>query len=317
MGRPSDASLTQQYQRGLWRCPVCMDLFKLFKDEQARQQLANLLCLPLMPPELTDYVLRNYIDCPIYPIEKWNHFSLIQERPRLNMCFPLIGIFYTRGQGIVQNEYYQIGVTRKIPIYISEIIHGVTAVGWLFVTAYFNLQYGIVLIKNHTLLFGYIYFGLSAFLILMDVGFILMQIIITINSSDHNQVDQFYCPDCTEVNIFQLNKPFFVLNEQTAQVLSKDACRRCLRPSPTESGILSDIGNQLQVPIKLQPVSVSSTDLMVAKMRDNSWFGQYIKPSTYVTCHGISFVVESIAFFGTAIMAIAGALMRKYAHCFM
>ncbi|CAF1020052.1 unnamed protein product [Didymodactylos carnosus] len=72
MGRPSDASLTQQYQRGLWRCPVCMDLFKLFKDEQARQQLANLLCLPLMPPELTDYVLRNYIDCPIYSIEKWN-----------------------------------------------------------------------------------------------------------------------------------------------------------------------------------------------------------------------------------------------------
>ncbi|CAF1366630.1 unnamed protein product [Didymodactylos carnosus] len=34
--------------------------------------------------KLTDYVLRNYIDCPRYPIEKWNHFNLIQDRPRTN-----------------------------------------------------------------------------------------------------------------------------------------------------------------------------------------------------------------------------------------
>ncbi|CAF1117686.1 unnamed protein product [Didymodactylos carnosus] len=85
---------------------IASGLVKLFKDAQTRQQLANLFTLLLMPPEeviglfcaivegfsnmddkllkLTDYVLRNYIECPRYPIEKWNHFNLIEERPRTN-----------------------------------------------------------------------------------------------------------------------------------------------------------------------------------------------------------------------------------------
>ncbi|CAF1251165.1 unnamed protein product [Didymodactylos carnosus] len=34
--------------------------------------------------KLTDYILRNYIEHARFPIEKWNHFDLIEERPRTN-----------------------------------------------------------------------------------------------------------------------------------------------------------------------------------------------------------------------------------------
>ncbi|CAF1136436.1 unnamed protein product [Didymodactylos carnosus] len=34
--------------------------------------------------KLTDYILKNYIEHARFPIEKWNHFDLIEERPRTN-----------------------------------------------------------------------------------------------------------------------------------------------------------------------------------------------------------------------------------------
>ncbi|CAF1635216.1 unnamed protein product, partial [Didymodactylos carnosus] len=94
------------FGQNIWKRIQKYGLVKLYKDKQIRQQLANILSLPLMPPDdvtglfvdiveepsnldnkflkLTDYILKNYIEHARFPIEKWNHFDLIEERPRTN-----------------------------------------------------------------------------------------------------------------------------------------------------------------------------------------------------------------------------------------
>jgi hypothetical protein len=94
------------FGQNVWRQLKKRGLVRLSKDTEARRQIANLLSLPLLPPneintamsniieeisnvhnnftKLTDYILHTYIDNPRYPISFWNLFDVIGTRPRTN-----------------------------------------------------------------------------------------------------------------------------------------------------------------------------------------------------------------------------------------
>ncbi|CAF3431675.1 unnamed protein product [Rotaria sp. Silwood2] len=94
------------YAKNVWKKIKKYGLAKLSKQENIRPQIANIISVPLIPPneinnsmekiidelcdvnskfdKLTDYIINNYIDDGRFPIHMWNHFDTIGERPRTN-----------------------------------------------------------------------------------------------------------------------------------------------------------------------------------------------------------------------------------------
>ncbi|CAF1540199.1 unnamed protein product [Adineta ricciae] len=94
------------FGQNIWRQIKKKGLIPYSKGDEARRQIANILSLPLLPPQkiqiafcdiieelsgvnarflkLTDYILRTYIDNAIFPSSFWNVFDLIGIRPRTN-----------------------------------------------------------------------------------------------------------------------------------------------------------------------------------------------------------------------------------------
>ncbi|CAF4835054.1 unnamed protein product, partial [Rotaria sp. Silwood1] len=94
------------YAQNIWKKVKKSNLVTLSKEENICRQIANIVALPLIPPnevynstekiidelcdydsklyKLTDYVLKNYIDDARFSLHMWNHFDTIGERPRTN-----------------------------------------------------------------------------------------------------------------------------------------------------------------------------------------------------------------------------------------
>jgi hypothetical protein len=94
------------YAQNIWKKVKKYNLVTLSKQENIRRQIANIIALPLIPPNevnncmenildelsdydsklnrLTDYVIRNYIDDARFSSSMWNHFDTVGERPRTN-----------------------------------------------------------------------------------------------------------------------------------------------------------------------------------------------------------------------------------------
>ncbi|CAF0970247.1 unnamed protein product [Didymodactylos carnosus] len=267
-----------------------------------------LLCITF----LIGYVLVNLL---IEEQQQQKNMLKFLLQSTVSMCLPLVGIFYTRGKGLARNEYFQFGITRRIPIFISELIHVVAALGWVFVFTYFNLEYSIsLLINKHYPKYDYVYFTLSCLVMLLTILFIIIQCIIMIHNSDHVSTEEFYCPDCTTTEAYEENRSFFTLNESTTQILHQNACRRCFRLSPMEASSLTNDGQELRIAIVLQAIPETNIFSWI-KFHICCGQNRYIRPSSYIKCHVISFILELVIFFGTAGLAIGGCFMRKYENC--
>ncbi len=94
------------FAQNIWKKVKKYNLVSLSKQENVRRQIANIIALPLVPPNevnncmeriidelsncdskldrLTDYVIKNYIEYPRFALNMWNHFDNIGERPRTN-----------------------------------------------------------------------------------------------------------------------------------------------------------------------------------------------------------------------------------------
>ena len=94
------------FGQNIWRQIKKKGLISHSKSDEARRQIANILSLPLLPPQeidtafcciveeisevnprflkLTDYILRTYISNAIFPPSFWNVFDLIGIRPKTN-----------------------------------------------------------------------------------------------------------------------------------------------------------------------------------------------------------------------------------------
>ncbi|CAF1275205.1 unnamed protein product [Rotaria sp. Silwood1] len=94
------------FAQNIWRQIKKKGLVNLSDDDEARRQIANLIMLPLLPPEeineafsniieelsnihhkflkLTDYVHRTYIEEELFPRTFCNFFDLIGIRPKTN-----------------------------------------------------------------------------------------------------------------------------------------------------------------------------------------------------------------------------------------
>jgi hypothetical protein len=97
---------TFHFGQNIWRQIKKKGLIPLSNDEEARRQIANILMLPLLPPQeiinafcniiedisnvhqdflkLTDYILHTYIENAVFPPSFWNLFDLIGVRPKTN-----------------------------------------------------------------------------------------------------------------------------------------------------------------------------------------------------------------------------------------
>ncbi|CAF3421432.1 unnamed protein product [Rotaria sp. Silwood1] len=94
------------FSQNIWRQIKKKGLLKLSQGEDVRRQIANILMLPILPPDeinnafcniiehlsnihvkflkLTNYILETYIEEPLYPRSFWNLFDLIGIRPKTN-----------------------------------------------------------------------------------------------------------------------------------------------------------------------------------------------------------------------------------------
>ncbi|CAF4465177.1 unnamed protein product, partial [Didymodactylos carnosus] len=94
------------FAQNVWKKLKKYGLVKLSKEENIRREIANIISLPLIPPNeinncmeriidelsninskfdrLTDYIINNYIDEGRFSVDMWNHFDNIGERPRTN-----------------------------------------------------------------------------------------------------------------------------------------------------------------------------------------------------------------------------------------
>jgi hypothetical protein len=94
------------FGQNIWRQIKKKGLVSYAQGDEARRQIANILMLPLLPPQeintafcniiedisnvnpnflkLTDYILRTYIEDALFPPSFWNLFHLIGLRPKTN-----------------------------------------------------------------------------------------------------------------------------------------------------------------------------------------------------------------------------------------
>lgn len=66
-----------------------------------------------------------------------------------NLMLPMVGIWYTRGKGMTQNTYYELGPW-KCPIWISEALHSIAALVWMFTETYLNVHFASELLFTST-----------------------------------------------------------------------------------------------------------------------------------------------------------------------
>ncbi|CAF3764873.1 unnamed protein product [Rotaria magnacalcarata] len=94
------------FAQNIWKKIKKYNLVTLSKQENIRRQIANIIALPLIPPnevnncmekiidelcnydtkfeKLTDYVIKKYIEDARFPVQMWNHFDTIGQRPHTN-----------------------------------------------------------------------------------------------------------------------------------------------------------------------------------------------------------------------------------------
>ena len=94
------------YAQNIWKKIKKYNLVTLSKEEKIRREIANIIALPLIPPnevnhcmeniidelsdfdskleKLTDYVIKTYVEDGRFSLDMWNHFNNIGDRPRTN-----------------------------------------------------------------------------------------------------------------------------------------------------------------------------------------------------------------------------------------
>ncbi|CAF1098040.1 unnamed protein product, partial [Didymodactylos carnosus] len=263
-----------------------------------------LLCITF----LASYTLTNLVDDE-YSLAKLTASQLEDKgkyilQTGVNMILPLVGVFYTRGNGLVQNTSFNIGLNLKMPIIISELLHVFSGQLWVGVLTLLNIEYGMKLVaEDHK--FAYAYLICSVLTVVFEIIYILLQVVISINNSEHVDLDKYYCPDCSTTD----HQPQIQVNSIEQKVLDNNTCTRCLRCDPKAAPTIDETfgKTELKTPI----------DFLVKEWKSNwlrslfySCFGNVQYP-TYIQLHAMSFIFETIVFGSTAALALVGTLMRK------
>ncbi len=121
----------------------------------------------------------------------------------------------------------------------------------------------------------------------------------------------YYCPDCTPNELYKSGQSFFKLTNP----IDKNACQTCLRSTPTQSGSINVVNGNIELHMTIECQEKREEK----KSTVQQWFKLHLLPTieykTYTKLHVYCFLTESIAFFGTALLAMIGSILRKRYLC--